>query len=143
MPPLTPSGSPPPLGSPSEISSRCPCSPVFEQGGSSEMVHVVDLSSSLNEEGLIPDILWDEEFAKKLFGDLNHDILGPPGDSKIIILSDSDEDQEEVCQEHTTDTEIVATSAIVNPASTAPTDADDAPTGVKMIIVMIAPRSGG
>jgi hypothetical protein len=113
---------------------------MFEQGGPSEMVHAVDLSSSLNEEGLIPDILWDEEFTKKLFGDLNHDILRPPGDSKIIILSDSDEDQEEVCQENTTDTEIVATSAIVNPASTAPTDTDDAPTGVKMIIVMIAPR---
>jgi hypothetical protein len=33
-PPPAPSGSRPPPGSPSEISSRRPCSPVFEQGGS-------------------------------------------------------------------------------------------------------------
>jgi hypothetical protein len=130
-PPSVPSGSPPPPGSPSEISSRCPCSPVFEQGGPSEKVLVVDLSSSSDEEGLIPDILRDEKFIKKLFGDLNRDVLGPPGDDKIIILSDSDEEEEEVREEKTTDTEAATTSATVNPASTASTDADDAPAGVK------------
>jgi hypothetical protein len=30
-----------------------------------------------------------------LFGDLNHDFLGLLGDGKIIILSDSDEEEEE------------------------------------------------
>jgi hypothetical protein len=38
-------GSPPPPGSPSEVSLHHHCSPVFEQGGPSEKVPVVDLSS--------------------------------------------------------------------------------------------------
>jgi hypothetical protein len=42
--PLAPTGSPPPPGSPSEISSCCPCSLVFEQGGPSEKAAVIDLS---------------------------------------------------------------------------------------------------
>jgi hypothetical protein len=98
---------------------------------------VVDLSSSSDEECLITDVSWDEEFTRRLFGDLNHDVLGPPGDGRIIILSDSNEEEEEVCEEKTTGTEDVATSTAVNPASTASTD--DAPTRVKTIIVMIAP----
>jgi hypothetical protein len=53
--------------------------------------------------------------------------MGPPGDGKIIILSDSDE--EEVREEKTTDTKDVAASIAVNPASTA--DADDASAGAK------------
>jgi hypothetical protein len=52
---------------------------------------VVDLSSSLGEEGLIADTSWDTEFTRLLFGNLNHDILGSPGDGKVIILSDSNE----------------------------------------------------
>jgi hypothetical protein len=100
---------------------------------------VVDLSSSSDEEGFIADVSWDEEFIKRLFGDLNRDVLGPPDDGKIIILNDSDEEEEEVREEKTGDTEDVATSAAVNPVSTASDDADDAPTRVKMIIVMIAP----
>jgi hypothetical protein len=52
---------------------------------------VVDLSSSSDEEGFITDVSWDEEFVKRLFGDINRDVLGPPGDGKIIILNDSDE----------------------------------------------------
>jgi hypothetical protein len=106
---------------------------------------MVDLSSSSDEEGLIADVSWDEEFAKRLFGDLNYDVLGPPSDDKILILIDSDkEKEEEEREEKTTSTEDAATSAavtsaIVNPTSIASTDADDVPTGVKMIIVMIAP----
>jgi hypothetical protein len=57
---------------------------------------VVDLSLSYDEEGLIADTSCDEEFTRRLFGDLNRDILGPLGDGKIIILSDSDEEEEEV-----------------------------------------------
>jgi hypothetical protein len=83
---------------------------------------VVDLSSSS-----------DAEFAKRLFDDLNHGLLGPPGDGKVIILSDSDE-EEEVCEEDATAAEAEAAAA---PSSTvkslAPTaftaDADDADKG--------------
>jgi hypothetical protein len=100
---------------------------------------VVDLSSSSHEECLIPDILRDEEFTKKLFGDLNHDVLGPPSDCKIIVLCDFVEEEEEVREEKTTDTKTAATSAAVNPISTTFADVNDAPARVKMIIVMIAP----
>jgi hypothetical protein len=54
---------------------------------------MVDLSSSSDEECLITDTSRDEEFARRLFGDLNCDILGPPSDGKIIILSDFDEEE--------------------------------------------------
>jgi hypothetical protein len=57
--------------------------------------------------------------------------MGPPGDDKIIVLSDFDE--EEVHEEKITGTKDAATSAVVKPASTA----DDAPAGAKMIIMMI------
>jgi hypothetical protein len=92
---------------------------------------VVDLSSFSDEEGFIADVSWDEEFTRILFGDLNHDVLGLPGDGKIIILSDFDEDEEEVREENTIGTEDATTSTAVNLASTASADADDAPTGVK------------
>jgi hypothetical protein len=65
----------------------------------------------------------------KDFGELNRAVLGPPGDDKIIILSDSDE--EEVREEKTIGTEDVAASATVNPTSTASTTVDDAPVGEK------------
>jgi hypothetical protein len=42
---------------------------------------------------LIVDTSHDEEFAKKLFNDLNRDILGPLGDGKIIIIDGSDDDE--------------------------------------------------
>jgi hypothetical protein len=95
-PPPAPSGSSSSLKSLLEISLRCPSPPVWEQRGSSEKAQVVDLSSSSDEGDLITDASRDEEFAIRLFGDLNHDFLGPFGDSKIIILSDSDEEEEEV-----------------------------------------------
>jgi hypothetical protein len=85
------SRSPPPLGSLSEFSSRRPYSPVFQQGGPSEKVPVVDLSLSSDVEGIIPDTSRYEEFARRLFDDLNRGVLGPPGNGKVIILSDSDE----------------------------------------------------
>jgi hypothetical protein len=92
---------------------------------------VVDLSSFSHEEGLIADVSRDEEFVRRLFDDLNRDILKPPGDGKIIVLSDSNEEEEEVREEKTTDTEDATTSAAINPASTASVDADNAPTRVK------------
>jgi hypothetical protein len=69
---------------------------MWEQGGSSRKSPVVDLSSSYDERDLITDVSQDEEFTRIIFGDLNNNFLGLPGDGKIIILSDSDEEEEEV-----------------------------------------------
>jgi hypothetical protein len=88
---------------------------VFEQGNTSEKTPMIDPSS------FIVDTSRDEELTIKLFGDLNRDILGPPGDGKIIVLDDSDDDDE--AQEEKT-AGIESTAA---PAST-----DDAPTGAKI-----------
>jgi hypothetical protein len=46
------------------------------------------------EEDVIPDTSWDEEITQKLFGGLNCGLLGSLGDGHIIILSDSDEEEE-------------------------------------------------
>jgi hypothetical protein len=40
------------------------------------------LSSDADEEW--PDTLRDEEVARKSFGELNRDLLGPPGDGNSI-----------------------------------------------------------
>jgi hypothetical protein len=109
-PPPAPSRSPPPPGSPSIVSSRCPCSLVFEQGNASGKIPKLDRSS------FIVDASHDEELARKLFGNLNRDILRPPSDGKIIVLDDSDDDGE--AQEEKT-TDIESTVALAS--------ADDAP----------------
>jgi hypothetical protein len=140
-PPPVPSGSPLPQGSPPEVTSRRLCSPIFEQGRPSEKIPVVNLSSS-DEEDLIPYTLWDEEFTKRLFGELNRELLGPPGDGKVIILSDSDE-EEEVCEEDAANAKAAPSSTVKSPAPTASTtDADDAPEGCKIIVMMVAPLIG-
>jgi hypothetical protein len=87
---------------------------------------VIDLSSSSDEEDLITATSCDFEFAQRLFGELNRAMLGPSGDSNIIILSNSDE--EKMHEEKTTGTEDATVSTAVSPASTASTDA---PTGAK------------
>jgi hypothetical protein len=91
---------------------------------------VIDLSLSSGEENFIADTSRDVEFTRKLFGDLNRDILGPPGDGKVIILDDSDEEKEAPDQK-TVGTELMATYDAVNPAPTASTIADDAHEGAK------------
>jgi hypothetical protein len=68
-------------------------------------------------------------FVQRLFDELNRTVLGPPGDGKIIILSDSD--VEEVREEKATNIKDVTACTAVNPASTASADVDDAPTGEK------------
>jgi hypothetical protein len=120
-PPSVLSGSPLPPRSLLEISSRHSCSLVFEQGGPSEKVLVVDLSSSSDELGLIPDALRDEEFARRLFVDLNCDVLGPPRDIKVIVLSDSDE-EEEVREEDAADAEVAPSSVVKSSTLTASAD---------------------
>jgi hypothetical protein len=63
---------------------RRPCSPVLEQGGPSERYE---------DEDILLDTSRDAELSKKLFGDLNRDLLGTPDDGKVIVLSDSDEEE--------------------------------------------------
>jgi hypothetical protein len=91
---------------------------------------VIDLSLSSDEENFITGTSHDTEFTRKLFGDLNHNILGPPSDGKVIILDDSDEENE-ASDEKMADIELVATSAAVNSAPTASAVADDASEGAK------------
>jgi hypothetical protein len=89
---------------------------------------VIDLSSSSDEEDLIIATSCDFELAQRLFGELNRAVLGPSDDGKIIILSDSNE--EEAREEKTTSNEDVTASAVVNPAPTS-ADTDNAPMGAK------------
>jgi hypothetical protein len=65
---------------------------MYEHGEPSEGFPVVDLSSS-EEEDAFPDTSRDEEITRKLFGGFNRGLLGPPGDGRIIILNDSDEER--------------------------------------------------
>jgi hypothetical protein len=119
-----PFGSPPPPGSPSDVSSRRRCSSVFEQGGASGAT-LVSIPSSL-----VVDTSHDEEFARKLFGDLNCDILGLPGDGKIIIIDDSDNNDE--AQEEGMigiNPMAVPASAVDAPAETSVTNSDDQGSG--------------
>jgi hypothetical protein len=125
-----PFGSPPPPGYVSEISSHRPCSPMFEQGGSSGKAPMIDLFLSSNEENFFTNTSCDAEFIKKLFADLNRGILGLPSDGKVIILDDSNEEKE-ASDEKMVGTELTATSVAVTPASTASAVADDAPVWAK------------
>jgi hypothetical protein len=88
---------------------------VSEQGNASRKIPMLEPSS------FIVDTSCDEEITRKLFSDLNRDILGSPGDGKIIILDDSNNDGK--AQEETT-AEIESTVA---PAST-----DDAPVEARI-----------
>jgi hypothetical protein len=53
---------------------------------------MVGLASPSGKEVFFANTSQDEELARKLFDDLNRNILGPPGDGKIIVLSDSDDE---------------------------------------------------
>jgi hypothetical protein len=109
-------------------SPRCLCLPLCEQGGPSEPVSVVDLALSSGEEDSVTS--WDEEFARKLFGDLNRDILGPPSDGKIIVISDSDDD-DETHEDAAVNTEVDPPSAANSTDSpTSASDVDETPDGV-------------
>jgi hypothetical protein len=48
---------------------------VFEQGGSFGKALMIDISLSSDDENFIADTSHDTQFTKKLFGDLNRDIL--------------------------------------------------------------------
>jgi hypothetical protein len=129
-PPPSRSGSPSPTHSPPATSSHRLCLPLCEQGGPSEPVPVVDLASSSGEEDSVADTSRDEELARKLFGDLNCDNLGPPGDGKIIVLSDSD-DEDGTHEDAAVNAEAAPPSAANSTDSpTSAPDADDTPDGV-------------
>jgi hypothetical protein len=118
-PPSASPGSLSPPRSPLEVASCRPHSPVFEQGGPSEKAPVIDLSSSSDEGNIVADTSHDFEFTQRLYSELNRGFLGSLGDNKIIILSDSDEEKEEVREEKSFGPEDVAAFTVVNPASTA------------------------
>jgi hypothetical protein len=80
---------------------------VYEHGGPSEGIPLVDLSSKEDDDFL--DTSWDEDFAKKLFNDLNHGLLGLPNGGNVIILGDSVEEGE-VREEDTTNPEVAPPS---------------------------------
>jgi hypothetical protein len=129
-PPSAPSETPSPPGSPAEVSSCRPRLLMFMQGGPSGKAPMVDLSSPSDKEEPIHDTARDFEFAQRLFGELNRDLLGPPDNSKVIILNDFDEENEEAHEEKSAGTEDAATSVAVNPISTA--SADDIGTPAEM-----------
>jgi hypothetical protein len=138
MPPPALSGSPLPPWSPLEISSRRPCSSVFEQGGPFEKVPVVDLSSSSDEKCLIPGISLEEEFAKKLFGDLNRDVLGHPVTARSSSSSTLMKKKRRVRRMPPTPKPHLLLLQGPRPQSLTPMKLS---RGCKTIIVMILPRS--
>jgi hypothetical protein len=82
-----------------------------------------------DEDWDAPDTLWDEEIAGKLFGDLNRDLLGPLGDDNVIVISDSDEGEQE--EDHA-DIDVVPSSLRVPPVPfTSTTDNDGTPDRVQ------------
>jgi hypothetical protein len=98
---------------------------VFEQGNASGKTPMIDPFS------FVIDTSRDMKLARKLFGDLKRDILGPPGDGKIIVLDDSN-DNTEAQEEKTASIESIAAPASADLALSAPTSADDAPARTKI-----------
>jgi hypothetical protein len=90
----------------------------------------VDPALSSGDEDSVADTSRDEELARKLFGDLNRDILGPPGDGKIIVLGDSD-NEDETPEDAAVNAEAAPPSATNSTDSpTSAPDADETPDGV-------------
>jgi hypothetical protein len=90
----------------------------------------VDLALSSGEEEPVADTSRDEEIARKLFGDLNRDILGRPGDGKVIVISDSD-DEDETHEDAAVNAEAAPPSAANSADSpTSASDVNETPDGV-------------
>jgi endo-alpha-1,4-polygalactosaminidase (GH114 family) len=89
---------------------------VFEQGGPSKNIPVIDLSSSSNEEDFFTDTSRDAELASQLFGNL----LRLPDKGKVIVLSDFDE-EEEVREDTTTNANFTPSTTVksLTPATSA------------------------
>jgi hypothetical protein len=65
---------------------------MYEHSETSVGFPVVDLSSE--EEDATPNTSWDGDIAHKLFSNLNCGLLGPLGDGNVIVIIDSEEEQE-------------------------------------------------
>jgi hypothetical protein len=52
--------------------------------------------SKVEEIEVKPDTSWDEEITRKLFEEFNQELLRIPGDSSLVIISDSEEEEEGV-----------------------------------------------
>jgi ParB-like chromosome segregation protein Spo0J len=110
---------------------------------------VVDPSFG-QEENVLPDTSWDEEFARRLFGDLNHSLLELPDDGNIITLSESDE-EEEVREEITVDAKAAPTSTLNSPApfvsaadaANAHEEVQDDNSDIVLLVVLRLPRQKG
>jgi hypothetical protein len=88
---------------------------------------VVD--QSLEEEDVAPDTSQDEDITHKLFGDLNHSLLGPSDSSNIIVIIDS-EREKEVREDDRADVDATPFSLRDSPSPYASTD-DDISDGVQ------------
>jgi hypothetical protein len=89
---------------------------------------VVDPSS--DKENHFLDTSRDEEFTRRLFGDLIRGLIGPPDDGNVIIINNSDE-EEHAHEEESTDTDAVPPSTVKSPTPTASVaNANDAFEGV-------------
>jgi hypothetical protein len=114
---------------------------MYEHGEPFEGFLVVDLSSS-EEEDVFPYTSQDEEITQKLFGDLNHWLLGPPGDGRVIILGNSEE-EEEMCKDDNANAKAMISSARNSPATSASTvEDDDTSSEVKMMVVAMGHSIG-
>jgi hypothetical protein len=104
---------------------------MYEHDEPSKGFSVVNLSSEDEDEDLDAlDTSRDEDIVHKLFGNLNRDLLGTPGDGNVIVINDSKE--EKVCQDDYTNADVVPPSPRVSPApSASATDDDSTPDGVK------------
>jgi hypothetical protein len=111
--------------------SHHPCSPMFEQCNASGKTPMIDISSTSDEENFIIGTSRNAKLTKKLFGNLNRVILGPPDDDKIIILNDSDEENR-APEEKTAGIESTTAFASADPTSSAPTSVDNAPARAKI-----------
>jgi hypothetical protein len=88
----------------------------------------------------VADTSRDEEIARKLFGDLNRDILGPPGDGKVIVISDSD-DEDETHEDAAVNAEAAPPSAANSADSpTSASDVDETPNGCQMIMLTVGTK---
>jgi hypothetical protein len=102
---------------------------MHEHGESSKGLLVVDLLSG--EEDAFPDTSRDEEIDKKVFGDLNRELLRPLGDDNVIVLINSNK-EEEVCEGSVADAKAVPSSTVNSLAPAASTAANaDALNGVQ------------
>jgi hypothetical protein len=91
----------------------------------------VDLTLSSGEEDFVADTSRDKELTRKLFGDLNRNILGPSGDGKIIVLSDSD-DEDDAHDDAAVNAKAAPPFAVNSPVTPASaSDVDETPDGVQ------------